>query len=418
MNLRQLIPVAVAAVVFGVGGYQFGRLGSETAPPPRAVNIHPKPAPAVSTPDRPSGDGSVPMPESIAEILGDAPLSGANASAVAYRALEEADPVNRMAATTVLLASMTPSNAKAIFQAFVDITKRTGRKHDTEWALMLKRYGEVAGVAGLEDVAGNPHSLGSFIEGMAAADPDGTLAALTASGIDPAPYSTAWLTGICRKDPEKAMRLALSGKYQSIDARSLLNQAIQTSGLDGAREALQVAIDSAGDETAGDPVFIGLFNSFADNLFHKHATTGTVGEMLKWIEQQKGQPYLSDQLIDRAARESFLKGDRAETLAWLGRINAGEDHSAGSTGLYEAASSDPNIIGEMDDATFAQLLPMLPKDPAKLEFFAVALRSTNPARAEQFHAAVAATRVVEGQPNPSGAAPPGTEDPPGTRPDQ
>ena len=397
------IPSLIAvAVLFGGGGYFLGR---QNEPSPAAT-----PAPANSVapnkvPVAPLVPGA--LPDSLARLRGSDPLTAANAAALTFRALEEGDPVTRMAATTILLESMTPENALAIRQAFLDVTAQTGRRADGEWALMVRRCGSVLGAEALKQFAADNHNVALAVEGFAFANPDGAMAACKAAGLSGSQITNSWLTGVCRKDPGKALALALSGEYEGINGAGLLNQAIQAAGVEGAREAMQRALDADPEQAPSSAAFPGLFNALADALLHKNLTGGTPGEMLKWLEQQKGQPYLTDSLLDRAAFETMRKGNPGETLAWLERMNAGNaGPPAGTARLHDAVAANPKILTSLDDASFARFLPLMERDALKVLSYAGIMEPVRPERAYQIRAFVPAVPVP---PVPGPSAPRGSQ---------
>jgi len=386
MKAPRLIPFVLVAAVAAAGGYYLRAYRSGRTEPATGAAIFAV-APQPVQPALPPAGAR--LPSRLAAILGDQPLTDANAGTITYRALEESNPVSRMAATGVILESMTASNAHAVYQAFRDIMARTGRRHDAEWGLMLKRYGEVSGAEGLNAVAPHTGNMAFIIEGMASVDPDAAAAALAAAGVENPSLSNAWLAGLCRNDPDKALARALSGEYEDVNTDALLAQAIHTSGLDGARAAIQKALDAAKGEVAGDPVFLKLVESLGESIFHRHLIDGTHGEILSWLEQLKGQPYLPESLIDKGARETASSGKTGEALAWLERMNDGQPGSTtGGQGLFEAITLNPKIMADMDAATFARVIPRLPQSRNTLEILAAVVEPVNPEYARQLRASL------------------------------
>jgi hypothetical protein len=382
MKTRPFIPILLAAALAGAGGYY---LGSKWTPPPPAA---PAPAekPAVAKPaPPPAGTGRYSARTN--ELLGSEPVTAENATPITYRILEEAYPGARMAAIIALIENMTPENARGVLQGFVDITVKTGRKHDAEWAQMLRRYGMLRGAEGLKDLMPEMFNVGIAVEGLAAHDPDAALAAIQQSGINDPKLTSAWLNGICVKDPEKALTLALSGKYDGADGTALLNQTVSCFGVEKAREVLQKALDDGG-AAADSPVFKGLIGALGDTLFHKYWTIGTPGEMLPWLEQQKDEAYLPARFVARAAHDNLLKGDPAAALSFLETMNEGRQTMRGVERLYEAGIANPQVIGNMDEATCARLIKFLPDYPPSLIELADKVDKVNPARAEQLRAAL------------------------------
>ncbi len=407
MQSTRILPLAAAAAVAGALGYYAGR---QSEPPAAGISADGKIPEARNTSAVTAQ--TVPrntLPASLTKLRGDDPLTASNATALTFRALEESDPVTRMAATTLLLESMTPENALAIRQAFLDITTQTGRQSPAEWALMVQRCGTVLGSQALKVFASDKHNSALAIEGFASVDPDGALAALKTAGLEGAQMTRAWLAGVCRKDPQKALTLALSGDHDGVNAGALLNQAIQSAGIEGAREALQRALDTPPGDAVTSAAFPEIFSALAKALAHKYTTNGTPGEMLKWLEQQKDQPHLSDGLLSDAAYDNLLKGDPAGTVAWLERMNTGKDGSpAGTARLFDAVVTDPKILSKLDDASFARLLPFMEKDLLRLQVLAAMVEETNPGRAKQIRAAMPAAPAPPA-PVPSAPVPDGGE---------
>ena len=214
MSAPRLLHILVPAVLMGGLGYYIGRQ-HDSSPPAPALSAKTSPAPPP-----PPAPAKATVPAGLAAYA--VPVTAANAAGLTTRALTNSDPVARMAASMLLVASMTPDNARAIYQAYIDSTTKEGRKHDGEWALMLRRYGEVMGATALEDVKTDPFNAALVVEGLAAHDPAAALAALKASGLEGPALTGAWLTGLCRKDPQQALTLALSGDYNNADRKSVV----------------------------------------------------------------------------------------------------------------------------------------------------------------------------------------------------
>jgi len=382
MNTRSIL-IAVTIGLAGAGGYWLGTLSNGDSK--QGAIVKPRESP-VAPPVRTS---AFTLPPGVAGIIGDAPLSDEAAAAAAFHGLEAADPVRRMAAVTLILESMTPSNARAIYKSFVDVTKKTGRRHDVEWGLMLKKYGEVLGAQALKDVQPVVFNMTHVIEGIAAADPAAAAAVLKASGVKDKALTIGMLTGICRKDPVAAFNAALQKEFADIDSGGLLKQAVQAVGLDGALDALQKALDAESEEAGNTAAFRGLFDALADSIMHKNITNGTPGETLKWLEKQKGQPYISGKLLDNAARDTANRGNIAEAVSWVERMNSGDNPSmGGGQGLYDVISSDTKHLSAMDKDTFGRFVALIPKDPDNFEFLAALAAQVNPEYASRLREAM------------------------------
>ena len=380
MSPPRLLHILVPAVLMGGLGYYIGRQ-HDSSPPAPALPAKTSPAPPP-----PPAPAKATVPAGLAAYA--VPVTAANAASLTTRALTNADPVARMAASMLLVASMTPDNARAIYQAYIDSTTKEGRKHDGEWALMLRRYGEVMGATALEDVKADPFNAALVVEGLAAHDPAAALAALKASGLEGPGLTGAWLTGLCRKDPQQALTLALSGDYNNADGTGLLDQAINSLGLDGASAAFQKALDAAPEKAATSPVFRTALGTLGNTLFHKNWTLGTPQVMLPWLEQQKDQ-YLPDTFIDRAAHDNMLKGDPVQTLDFLDRMNAGRPLPRGGEQLFTAFIEAPQILSGMSAANCARVMKYFPaNDPARLLELVMKMETINPDRAAQLKTAL------------------------------
>lgn len=386
MKPIQLISYVVVAAAGALGGYFAGHQGEATADHGKVKpKVGPVTQPAKSDTARPGLTASV--TGSLERLLGSEPLTPANAPAIARRILTEADPVRRMAAVGALLGAMTPENARAIRQGFLESTTKDGRRHDGEWALMVRKLGEVLGEAGFREMGPSPFNLGLAMEGWAAADPDAALAMMQADKEHGSDHASAWLTGLCRKDSSRAFAELLAGKFPNVNADGLLQLAVNGSGLDGAREALQKAIDEGPEDTATQPVLRSLVGAMAETLFHKYNTDGNPTGMFPWLEQQKGQPYLDDALVVRAADNAIKAGKQEETLNFLERMN--QDRPAGnpvgSDLLLQMVTQPGN---KLDDVSFDRAIKVLQADEARLRAAAAIMNSINPERAARLEALI------------------------------
>lgn len=382
MNTRRLLPIFIAAACAGAAGYFIGKQSSGSPPPAETKPVVTMPAPA------PSSSAPARLSSQVTALVGTEAITAANAAKVAWRILEEPDPRARMTACLVLIESMTPDNAPAILQTFREITTKTGRKHDAEWALMLRRYGALRGAAGLKDLMPVMFNVGLAVEGLATQDADAALAAIKDSGITDPHLTTAWLNGICVKDPARALTLALNGQYNGANGGALLNQAISCVGVEKARELLEKAINAAPDGAGNSEVFKNCFGALGDALFHKNLTLETPAEMLPWLEQQKDADYLPTRFISRAAHENLTTGNVEAALKFIETMSEGRPAPRGVERLYESAGSDPKIVGSMDEATCARLIKLLPPDPPALMKLADSVEKVNPERAAQLRTAL------------------------------
>jgi hypothetical protein len=387
MNKSRLLPPLLAAVIAGAGGYFLGR-GTAEAPSadankPVAVKMaRPLPPP----PPRAAANPAV-LSAEVMDLLGKEPITAANAKGIAYRILEEPDPVTRMTACLVLLESMTAENARAIHLAFVDITKNSGRKHDGEWGMMLRRFGSLMGAEGFKTLLPDMYNVGLAVEGLAAMDPEAALEAIKASGLTDPALTNSWLNGLCVKDPQRALKLALNGQYNSANGQALLSQAISCIGVDKAKDFMQEAINGVPPELAGSvagtDVFKGMYNQLGEALFHKNWTLGTPAEMLPWVVAQKDEKHLQPWFVTRAVRENFAVGDPVEVLNFLDTMNTGREAPLGTGELYQIGRNNPKMVADFSEADCARFMKYLPPDRPALQELAREVGKLNPARAAQ-----------------------------------
>jgi hypothetical protein len=299
-------------------------------------------------------------------LIGNESLTNSSAHRVTMRVLEEADPVRRATAVGLILDSMTPANASAIRQGFLDITIETGRVHDGEWGLMVRKFGETMGKAALDEIKSNPLESSSAFEGWAMADPNGALEHFRK--MDPSDptyrnFCSSLLTGIARTDPGKSFKMLLDDPDMTVDTRGLLNCAVQTLGMEGAGQALQNSLDQAGPEASRSDAFRSIFNQLANTMMHQNWTSGKSENVLPWLEQQKGQPFLTNQVVNHAVMDVALQGKVTVALNWLDRMNEGDDQkNLGRDGVCNAVLRDPTLLAKADEATFDRVIALLPAD--------------------------------------------------------
>lgn len=383
MNPTRLLPAALAAVVAGSAGYFWGKNSGDGA-----VNKTKSGIPVMAST---GGKSAAPAAQEVfARVLDGGAVTAANGTAITMEVLSIPDPVRRMAVTSLLLESMTPENARAIHQGFVELTTKTGRKTDGEWALMLRKFGSVLGEAGYREAGEVIFNRALAMEGWASVDPEGAEKALKSDTSFHSDLNNAWLTGMCLKDPQKALHYALNGGSQALNAGSLMAQAIASSGIDGAQAALQAALDSSPPEAGASSDFHGLFNALVDNMFHRNATLGTPEVMLPWLEKQKDQPYVTGAVMERGASEVWRAGKPADAISFLERLNAErpEGEKVGAGLIFEEAFRDPEALAAVDDEVFQRALAMADRNPERLKTTAAVLSGKAPEKAAMVRALI------------------------------
>lgn len=375
----------VAAAV----GYGWGRMSA-----PGGTSKHIKPAAQATGGTKQTGFmKAVTPPQSPAlerlpslENLTDAAIGGTT-----FKALAEPDRARRMAAVGVLLDSMTPANAESIRQAFVDITKKTGRRHDSEWSMMMHQYGKVMGAAGWAAMQKNGTGGGdraSALEGWATMDPAAAIQAMSSMKEMDRDYfrlRSALLSGVAQKDPAMGFRLAMENPV-GVDPKWLVDSGIRTLGLDGATAALQKVMDEAGDKAAENPGTTMLFHGLTDAMFHQKWISGESEKMLPWLEAQKGQPFLMESAVHHGAKDVVMQGKIELALDWLERMNAGRDRPYGIQGVVQGLQEKPALLESMDTATLERIVSMTALSDFHTARLAKAIESSYPEQAARLRA--------------------------------
>ncbi len=392
MKMQQSLPLVLAVLVAGTGGYVWGRFGNAASLP--TAESRPVPATRKSATAPSQGfslDGGV-LSKELADLLGGPPGTGKSAGEATLRALSEPNPARRSAAIGILLDSMTVENAGAIKQAFVDITSRTGRRHDSEWVLMLKQYGHTLGKEAVDQLKGNLKDRAHAMEGWAMADPEAARLSLDPADPEFLEMRMAMLYGATGKDPATGFRMALLEPQSPFYPEWMVQCGIQSRGMEGTTAALQEVLDTSSPDLAHTPAFGMLFGALADAMFFQHWTGGQSEKMLPWLEQQKDQPFVTEQMIDHGAKDAVLQGKLTETLDWLDRMGGGERGPyAGSGGLTNALMLQPALLEGMDDGTFDRMISKLPMDGRTHAMLADAMEPVNAAQAARLRAAGGST---------------------------
>ena len=323
-------------------------------------------------------------------LIGNASLTDSSARRVTMHVLEETDPVRRATAIGLILDSMTPANASAIRQGFLDITIETGRVHDAEWGLMVRKFGETMGKAALDEISNNPLESASAFGGWAAADPEGALEYFRKMNPSDPTYQnfcSSLLTGIARTDPGRSFKMLLGDPEMTVDTRELLRCAVQSLGMEGASQALQDSLDQAGPEASRSDAFRSIFTQLADTMIHQNWTSGKSENVLPWLEQQKGQPFLTHDIANHAAMDVALQGKITLALDWMDRMNEGgnvnDADNLGREGVCNAVLRDPTLLAKADEATFDRVIALFPAEEHVRNTLASILAPLKPAYADR-----------------------------------
>lgn len=382
MNASRLLTLVIGFLIAAAGGFFLGR---KTVEPPAVVKPTPEQAEDRSQPPPLPRPATVPavLSEEVMALVGTDKITAANGQAVAYRVLAEGDPLRRLTACMVLLESMNRENARGIMEAFREITQKTGRKHDGEWQLMLRRFGAVRGTGGVKELLNDPRSAGMALEGYAAVDPDGAEKALKELGSANPDLKNYWLTGLCVKDPQRALRLGFSDDFPGANGKALIQQAINSVGVSEAKEMMQKALSAEEVDISERSVFDNAFSQFNENLFHWYTTRGTPGEMMPWMMEQRDAPYVKGHMVDQTVHDNFTQGDPLKTVEFLESFNAGERKAIlGTARIYEALLKKPAAVTALSDEDYGRLEKyLLPTAGGEFEALVAAVERINPERA-------------------------------------
>ena len=153
------------------------------------------------------------------------------------RMFNENDPVKRAVAFNLLLFTLTPENILEAKDAMFQHTQKTGKTAHNEWGLLMGRIGELLGGQSME---GNTSDRHRMMKGWASAHPDEALAFI---GNQPAGgqenLRNAWLYGVCRENPGRALTCLLSDPdFSKQGSGDFMKEAVQIQGLNAAQASL------------------------------------------------------------------------------------------------------------------------------------------------------------------------------------
>ena len=295
---------------------------------------------------------------SLAALANEDLSTAAGVEKAVILALEDSDPISRMAKITLLMESATPATIRGVVAGFLHSTTEAGRDHGTEWSLLTRRVGSLLGPEMLGDFR-DANDKRHIIEGWAFAHPQAALAYTTAQSPIDSEWVSYALYGMCLKDPRQAFSKMLNETGPKGTDKApywLMKCAIQNTGLEQAKNLLQEALNQAPVETGSSPEFLKMFDALADSLFLKHWAANTQEVMAQWLEKQRGEPYLTDDHINRAAHDLLYTQTPQEAIAWIERMNQGQQQVQGLGRLEEAFRDDPMLLSKMDEDTLVRTL--------------------------------------------------------------
>lgn len=388
MRSSRLVQMLTVGLLSAVLGYGFGRTHEDVA----------KKGGDPGETERPlrnrSRDASRPeeiiiSPE-LGRLLGDQPLTKTSIHEVTTRVLTESDPARRLAGLGLIIDSMTPATALLIRQAYLDNTINTGRRDEGTWDLMIRKFGATLGAAALEELKNNPGQTAVAIGGWAMADPDAALAHFRKMDPSDPAYRqscSAMLTGIASVDPGRSIQMVLAEPTLTVNSKAMVTAAVQSLGMAGVTQTLQNVLDRSSPETAQSLAFQSIFDEIADTMMHQTWTSGRSENVLPWLEQLKGQPFLSDQIADHAILNVALQGKMSEALDWLDRMNDPKSESSiGRSGIRSALMKDPSLVSNLDEDTFGRVMKTFPPNSPEMKFLADVIAPLKPAYASRLRA--------------------------------
>ncbi len=396
MKLSRSGQLLLVALLSGVCGYGLGHMGKDPAGESAGQSGTSGPAaryPQGRRGENATGSSGNLLSPGVRNLLGTEPISESSVRSETARILSETDPVRRSVAIGLILDSMTPATASSIRQAFLDSTINTGRRNNEEWFMMVRKFGSTLGQAAFDEVKGknNPLEEALTLEGWALADSDGAFAHLQTLNHDDPGYAgkcAAVLTGIAKVDPDKSFQMILDDPDLHVDPNPLMMAALQALGMDGVTASLQNAVDRAGPEAAQSPACQSLLGSLTDDMRLQNWTSGQSERVLPWLEQLKGQPFLTDQVASHTIMDVVLQGKLTESMDWLDRMNEGQDGGRfGRDGIRSALMRDPSLLSKVDEATLDRVIAQFPPNSREMAFLAEAIALMKPDYANRLRAA-------------------------------
>jgi hypothetical protein len=366
-------------LLLGVAGVSYA-LGIFTAKRPDFAK---SPELAASTTTKPGVSGGSSRAAGIYRLPSDIEklVTGGTIEEAMLQIFAENDPVKRSAAFSLLLATLTSENVLEAKEAMFQLTQKTGKTAHNEWGLLMGRAGELLGEKAMD--SGNGKDRHRAMAGWAKAHPDEALVYL--SQQDPSDQENlrnAWLYGVCRDNPGRALTCLLADPdFSKQNGGEFMKEAVQAQGLDAAQASLQQALDAAPGDVSTSPIFRNLFIELTNALLFRSWQSGTTEQTCAWLEKQRGAPYLIEPLVGHAAYDLALQGKPVEALAWIKRMGAsGSSSLPGITGFRKAILERPESLKNVDETSLGQIVAQFGSNSA-IESLAKKLDAVDPTQA-------------------------------------
>ncbi len=373
INPRTLLLIlSVAFVSYGLG-ILTAKHSAQPPPLAAATATKPKAVPAASSREA----GVYRLPSEIEKLV-----TGGTLEEAILGILSESDPVKRAAAFSLLVGTLTPENGLEAKEAMILYTQKTGKTANGEWGLLMVRLGELLGEKAM--VTGNSKDRHRLMTGWAKVNPDEALAFLSQQEpSDQENLRNAWLYGVCRDNPGRALTCLLSDpEFSKQNSGEFMKEAVQAQGLDAAQASLQQALDAAPENASDSPAFRNLFIELTNAMLFRSWQSKTTEQTCAWLEKQRGASYLIEPLVGHAAYDLALQGKPAAALAWIKRMDgsAGSASLPGSSGLRKAILERPENLKDVDEATLGEIVTQFGSSSA-IESLATKLDTVDPSQA-------------------------------------
>jgi hypothetical protein len=261
-----------------------------------------------------------------------------------FDVLEEPNELTRLRKTMEFFESLTAASWQTAFDAMAIETVQTGRTHDMEWRLLLRRGGELMGAAGMEQFVkeGKRYEGSLIMTGWAATDPMAARAWVEAlpPGEDRSTFLGDLVDGMVQQDPTDAVELlaSLSPSERAAYAGKLIRGTIQHGGYAAATAALEQARQAQADAGETNTSYTNsMFRTIADRVLFSNWTAKTPQLACRWIGENAEAGDLNPTLLKRAAGD-FARADPAGAVLWLETLSQRADKSsmlAGVDGIVE-----------------------------------------------------------------------------------
>ncbi len=237
-----------------------------------------------------------------------------------FDALYQPNRMDRRQKVIALLEEVTSENWQGMIDSFGMQTIHTGRRHDEEWDLALRRAGEVAGSVAVESflngkgVANDLHA-GVCLEAWAARQPKDAAAWFRSREDDPKTslMAVAMVRGLAQSDPVAALTFVESMPRENrlSFAEELANGVVQHGGIESAMKYVEQAAQS-GDLNYAQA----FFAQVGEKVFFANWVGQSPEAACRWVEGQLQQPYMTPGVVRHAAGDYAIKNPE-EALTWL-----------------------------------------------------------------------------------------------------